>query len=74
MLKAKSLMTLAAVTGASLLAACTTTGNVERNAAGGAALGALAGAVIGRGRGSSRRRLRARTSPSRSISNRTAPR
>ena len=47
MLKAKSLMTLAAVTGASLLAACTTTGNVERNAAGGAALGAVAGAVIG---------------------------
>jgi phage tail tape-measure protein len=29
------------------LAACTSTGNVERNAAGGAALGALAGAVIG---------------------------
>ena len=30
-----------------LAAACTSTGNVERNAAGGAALGALAGAVIG---------------------------
>ncbi len=29
------------------VAACTTTGNVERNAAGGAALGALAGAAIG---------------------------
>ena len=29
------------------IAACTTTGNVERNAAGGAALGALAGAAIG---------------------------
>ena len=29
------------------LAACTTTGNVERNAAGGAAVGALAGAVLG---------------------------
>lgn len=37
-----------AIAGAGLLAAaCTTTGNVERNAAGGAALGALAGAVIG---------------------------
>ena len=47
MLKAKSLMPLAAMAGAGLLAACTTTGNVERNAAGGAALGALAGAVIG---------------------------
>ena len=48
MLKAKSLMPLAALAGAGLLAsACTTTGNVERNAAGGAALGALAGAVIG---------------------------
>ncbi len=29
------------------LGACTTTGNVERNAAGGAAIGALGGAVIG---------------------------
>src|SRR5690606_27899792 len=39
---------LIAVASAGLLAAaCTTTGNVERNAAGGAALGALAGAVIG---------------------------
>ena len=37
-----------AVAGAALVAgACTSTGNVERNAAGGAALGALAGAVIG---------------------------
>ncbi len=32
---------------ATALAACTTTGNVERNAAGGAAIGALAGAAIG---------------------------
>ena len=40
--------TMIAVAGAGLLAAaCTSTGNVERNAAGGAALGALAGAVIG---------------------------
>jgi phage tail tape-measure protein len=29
------------------LSACTTTGNVERNAAGGAAIGALGGAIIG---------------------------
>ncbi len=29
------------------LGACTTTGNVERNAAGGAAIGALGGAIIG---------------------------
>ena len=37
-----------AIAGAGLLAAaCTSTGAVERNAAGGAALGALAGAVIG---------------------------
>lgn len=36
------------VIGAGMLAAaCTSTGNIERNAAGGAALGALAGAVIG---------------------------
>ena len=53
MLKAKSLMPLAALAGAGLLAsACTTSGNVERNAAGGAALGALAGAVIGNNVGS----------------------
>ncbi len=32
---------------ATALAACTTTGNVERNAAGGAAIGALAGAAVG---------------------------
>jgi hypothetical protein len=36
--------TMIAVAGASLLAtACSTTGNTERNAAGGAALGAIAG-------------------------------
>lgn len=35
-----------------LLAACTTTGNIERNAAGGAVLGGLAGAVIGNNVGS----------------------
>ncbi len=53
MLKANSLMPLAALAGAGLLAsACTTTGAVERNAAGGAALGALAGAVIGNNVGS----------------------
>lgn len=34
------------------LAACTSTGNVERGAAGGAALGAIAGAVIGNNTGS----------------------
>jgi membrane associated rhomboid family serine protease len=39
---------IVAVAGAAILAgACTSTGNIERNAAGGAALGALAGAVIG---------------------------
>ena len=44
---------LIAVAGAGLLAAaCTSTGTVERNAAGGAALGALAGAVIGNNVGS----------------------
>lgn len=44
---------LIALAGAGLLAgACTTTGAVERNAAGGAALGALAGAVIGNNVGS----------------------
>ena len=42
------LRTWIALAGAgALAAACTTTGNVERNAAGGAAIGALAGAVIG---------------------------
>lgn len=35
-----------------MLSACTTTGNVERNAAVGAGLGALAGAVIGNNVGS----------------------
>ena len=40
--------TMIAVAGAGLLAAaCTSTGNVERNAAAGAAIGAVAGAVIG---------------------------
>ena len=39
-----------AIVGAGLLAsACTTTGNTERNAVGGAALGALTGAAIGAG-------------------------
>lgn len=48
MLKALSLKPLIAIAGAGLLAAaCTTTGNVERNAGVGAALGGLAGAVIG---------------------------
>jgi hypothetical protein len=46
------LKTLIALAGAGLLSAgCTTTGNVERNAAGGAAIGALAGAVIGNNTG-----------------------
>ena len=41
-----------AILGAGLLsAACTTTGNVERNAAGGAVVGAIAGAVIGNNTG-----------------------
>lgn len=34
-----------------MLGGCTTTGNVERNAAGGAAIGALAGAIIGNNTG-----------------------
>ena len=43
-----NLIKLASLGAASLaFAACTTTGNVERNAAGGAALGAAAGAAIG---------------------------
>lgn len=47
------LRTWIAVAGAGVLAAaCSTTGNVERNAAGGAAIGALAGAVIGNNVGS----------------------
>ena len=42
-----------ALAGAGVLAcACTSTGNVERNAAGGAAIGAIAGAVIGNNVGS----------------------
>ncbi len=46
-------MKLIALAGAGLLAAaCTTTGNVERNAVGGAGLGAIAGAVIGNNVGS----------------------
>lgn len=46
--RAKMKMTMIALMGVGVLAAaCTSTGNVERNAAGGAALGALAGAVIG---------------------------
>jgi hypothetical protein len=45
--------TMIALMGVGLIAsACTSTGNVERNAAGGAALGALAGAVIGNNVGS----------------------
>lgn len=35
-----------------LSSACTSTGNVERNAAGGAAAGAIAGAIIGNNTGS----------------------
>ena len=42
-----------AVAGAALVAgACTSTGNVERNAAGGAALGAVVGGIAGAVRGS----------------------
>ena len=45
--------TALAIAAAGLLtAACTTTGNVERNAAAGAGLGAIAGAVIGNNTGS----------------------
>ena len=41
-------MRWAALAGAGLLAAgCTSTGNVERNAFGGATIGAIAGAIIG---------------------------
>jgi hypothetical protein len=41
-----------AIAAASLaMAACTTTGNVERNTAGGAAIGGVAGAVIGNNTG-----------------------
>ncbi|MBB4658661.1 YMGG-like glycine zipper-containing protein [Parvularcula dongshanensis] len=43
----KTLPTLALSVAALSLGACTSTGNTERNAAGGAALGAAAGAVIG---------------------------
>jgi phage tail tape-measure protein len=47
--KENSMFIRAAIIGAAglALAACTSTGNVERNAAGGAAIGALAGAAIG---------------------------
>jgi phage tail tape-measure protein len=47
--KENGMLIRAAIVGAAgfALAACTSTGNVERNAAGGAAIGALAGAVIG---------------------------
>ncbi len=38
---------IATVIAVSALSACTTTGNVERDALGGAALGALGGAAIG---------------------------
>merc|ERR1711916_130040 len=36
-----------ALAAAALMTACTSTGNIERNAAGGAAVGAVAGAIIG---------------------------
>lgn len=36
-----------ALASAALMTACTSTGNIERNAAGGAAVGAVAGAIIG---------------------------
>lgn len=39
--------TITLIGGVALLAACTTTGNVERGAAKGAAVGAVAGAIIG---------------------------
>jgi uncharacterized protein YcfJ len=42
----------AGIVSALALGACTSSGNIERNAAGGAALGALAGAVIGNNTGS----------------------
>ncbi|MEE4210551.1 MAG: YMGG-like glycine zipper-containing protein [Parvularcula sp.] len=47
-----TLKTLALGSGLLLLGACTTTGNMERNAVGGAALGAAAGAIIGNNIGS----------------------
>jgi len=51
--RAKMKTTMIALMGVGVLAAaCTSTGNVERNAAGGAALGAIAGAVIGNNVGS----------------------
>jgi len=43
---------VAAAAGVLALGACTTTGNVERNALGGAAAGAAAGAIIGNNTGS----------------------
>ncbi|AMS28417.1 MULTISPECIES: glycine zipper domain-containing protein [Alphaproteobacteria] len=45
-------LTFGLVALASILGACTTTGNMERNAGAGAAIGALAGAVIGNNTGS----------------------
>lgn len=45
-------LTLTIGASALLLGACTTTGNIERNAVGGAAIGAAAGAVIGNNTGS----------------------
>ena len=46
-----ALRTLSIAAAAFALMGCTTTGNVERNAAGGAAIGALAGAAIGNNTG-----------------------
>lgn len=43
----KRLSLIAVTTVGLLTAACTTTGNVERNAGGGAAIGAIAGAILG---------------------------
>jgi len=49
----KIFMTLTSTLGAAaLISACTTTGNVEKNAAIGAAGGAIAGAIIGNNTGS----------------------
>lgn len=44
--------TLCLIIWAGALGACTTTGNMERNAGAGAAIGAIAGAVIGNNTGS----------------------
>ena len=48
----KPLMITASSLGLLALGACTTTGNVERNAAAGAVIGGVAGAVIGNNTGS----------------------